>query len=247
MTSLIKAEFYKIIHSTSFWILSVLIILFSIVSGASFWSDVPDIIDSSNAAWWSEGQEIMPGYQMVFQLSMKGYDITLLIGIIFSALFIGNEFKNRTINRSLYFGLSRRKLFTAKMIVYIFTCTSLSLLYFILICLLFAKGWEGEVPINGIMYILRCLGVKIAFETALLSIAAFISFLFRDFRKSLFIPLVTLFALLSTGIIPSNFLMPYFKSDVLILNVVILAVLSIGTILIALGLSYKLFKECDIN
>lgn len=111
MKNLIKAEWFKLSKSVGYKIL-LLCNALSILTSALL------LVAGSTS----------PGYEMLV-ISLTSILHHSVIGYLFAAVFICNEFSNRTFGMSLLCGSSRKKVFLSKIFAYLIGMTILFLMY----------------------------------------------------------------------------------------------------------------------
>lgn len=108
--------------------------------------------------------------------------MTIFFGLVFPAYVIGQSFAKRTVDIPLYTGLSRGKVFLVKL-AYFYLCSTVYL-FAVLIAeiFIFGKGWPTQLSAQFV-----CLRIflRILLDMATLSVPLMLTFLFRDFLKSL--------------------------------------------------------------
>ena len=103
MINLLKAEYYKLLHKQSFWGL----LFFSLALGSLL------LTDSKNTT-----SDLVKG-------SLYNLPQIYFISILFAALFIGEDFENRTISSFISAGHKRGAVFFAKALSYLTASTAL--------------------------------------------------------------------------------------------------------------------------
>ena len=104
MLNLLNTEFYKLFHSRYFW---------GIVAFNLFLSSVL-LLDSIGET------------SSLFFASLYNVPILFFLAIVFSALFVGNDFGQRTLQSYIIAGYNRGQVLLAKLIAYQIACISLS-------------------------------------------------------------------------------------------------------------------------
>ena len=100
MSNLLKAEFYKLFHSWYFWGIGLFNLLLSSVL----------LLDSVGET------------SNLFFASIYNMPILYFLTIIFSALFVGNDFGRRTLQSYINAGHRRGKILFAKLVVHQIAC-----------------------------------------------------------------------------------------------------------------------------
>ena len=172
MGRLIRAELAKLQQ------LCILGLIFFITVIASYW--ISGILYENSTMQSSESFG-----EMVFVRSMSQASYTAWIAVIFSCLLIGVDFSDRTVFRSVFAGISRIKYFLFKAAEYYLITLILASLFPLAACLRYSRGWFSTLDSSGWLYVLRCLGMKLIIDTALISISFLLVFLFRDLVRSL--------------------------------------------------------------
>ena len=201
MLRLLRAEFMKLRYSIVFGVLLLIMIIVAFaVSGSSF-GDMPEILEGIQYGT-SDGK--MRG-ELVFKNSISEQGFTQWMGIVFSALLIGLDFKLRTVNQLVISGNSRLKVMAAKVIKYYVACIIISLMYPFICCIRFGLSWFGTLSFEEIGYVLRCIALRIMADIAFVSIGLIPAFAFRDiFRPLLVMVLFTFGFALALGILRST-------------------------------------------
>ena len=161
MLNLLNTEFYKLFHSRYFW---------GIVAFNLFLSSVL-LLDSIGET------------SSLFFASLYNVPILFFLAIVFSALFVGNDFGQRTLQSYIIAGHNRGQILLAKLIAYQIACITilaLPLLVHGLIGRLCFK--ESFVSVSGNLYTVLAVVVSL-FAMCLLPF--FFALLFRDIGKTL--------------------------------------------------------------
>ena len=151
MSNLLKAEFYKLFHSWYFWGIGLFNLLLSSVL----------LLDSVGET------------SNLFFASIYNMPILYFLTIIFSALFVGNDFGGRTLQSYINAGHRRGKILFAKLVVHQIACMvilSFPLLLHSIIGTFVTKG-----------------------ALAMCLLPFFFAFIFRDIGKSMAVPMVLFF------------------------------------------------------
>ena len=160
MLNLLNTEFYKLFHSRYFW---------GIVAFNLFLSSVL-LLDSIGET------------SSLFFASLYNVPILFFLAIVFSALFVGNDFGQRTLQSYIIAGHNRGQILLAKLIAYQIACITilaLPLLVHGLIGRLCFK--ESFVSVSGNLYTVLAVVVSL-FAMCLLPF--FFALLFRDIGKT---------------------------------------------------------------
>lgn len=172
MLNLLNAEFYKLFHSRYFWG----IMAFNLFLSSALLLD--SIGETSN----------------LFFASLYNAPILYFLAIVFSALFVGNDFGQRTLQSYINAGHKRGQILRVKLLVYQIACMTilaLPLLVHGLIDGLFLK--KTLVSISGNLNTAFAVTVSL-FAMCLLPF--FFAFLFRDIGKTLTVPMVLFFLMI---------------------------------------------------
>lgn len=172
MSNLLKAEFYKLLHSGYFW---------GIVTFNLFLSSIlllDSVLETSNLLF----------------ASLYNTPILYFLVIVFSALFVGSDFGQKTLQSYINAGHKRGQVLFVKMLVHQTACIV------ILALPLLIHGWIGElflketfVSVSGNFDIFSAAAVSL-FTMCLLPF--FFAFLFRDTGKTLAVPMVLFFLMI---------------------------------------------------
>lgn len=172
MTNLLKAEFYKLLHSGHFW---------GIVAFNLFLSSVL-LLDSIGET------------SSLLLASLYNTPILYFLVIVFSALFVGNDFGQRTLQCYINTGHKRGRVLFVKMLVYQIACIvilALPLLIHGLIGELFLK----ETFVSGGSNLNIVLAATVSFF-AMCLLPFFFAFIFRDTGKTLAVSMVLFFLMI---------------------------------------------------
>ncbi len=168
MSKLLKAEFYKLFHSWYFWGIG----LFNLFLSSVLLLD--SVGETSN----------------LFFASLYNMPILYFLTIIFSALFVGNDFGRRTLQSYINAGHRRGKILFVKLAVHQIACMvilSLPLLIHSIIDIFVTK--EALTSIGTV-------GIVVVSQFAMCLLPFFFAFLFRDIGKTLAVPMVLFFLII---------------------------------------------------
>ena len=166
MLNLLNAEFYKLFHSRYFW---------GIVAFNLFLSSVL-LLDSIGET------------SSLFFASLYNVPILYFLAIVFSALFVGNDFGQRTLQSYINAGHNRGQILLAKLAAYQIACMTILALPLLVHGLIGGLCFkENFVSISGNLYTVLLVVVSL-FAMCLLPF--FFAFLFRDIGKTLAVPMV---------------------------------------------------------
>ncbi len=164
--NLLNAEFYKLFHSRYFW---------GIVAFNLFLSSVL-LLDSIGET------------SSLFFASLYNVPILYFLAIVFSALFVGNDFGQRTLQSYINAGHNRGQILLAKLAAYQIACMTILALPLLVHGLIGGLCFkENFVSISGNLYTVLLVVVSL-FAMCLLPF--FFAFLFRDIGKTLAVPMV---------------------------------------------------------
>lgn len=167
MSNLLKAEFYKLFHSWHFWAIGLFNCFLSSVL----------LLDSKRET-----------LNLLFA-SLYNTPLLYFLIIVFSALFVGNDFAQKTLYQYVCAGHKRGQVLFAKTVVYQVACVTilaLPIIFHGLFGTLYLK--ESFVAIDDIAVIIATIGLSIL---AMCMLPLFFSFLFQDIGKSLTVPMLT--------------------------------------------------------
>lgn len=169
MINLLKAEIYKLFHSQSFWILEVLSFLLNGVL----------LLDSKNLT------------NNFFNATLYNAPLLYFLAIIFTALFVGNDFGERTLHTYIYTGHKRSTVLFAKIFIYIIACVVLLLLPVLI------YGFIGVLKFNLPVCINWLVVLAILIATVAMCLLPFIfAIIFRDVGRSLAVPMTIFFLMI---------------------------------------------------
>ena len=160
MLNLLNAEFYKLFHSRYFW---------GIVAFNLFLSSVL-LLDSIGET------------SSLFFASLYNVPILFFLAIVFSALFVGNDFGQRTLQSYINAGHNRGQILLAKLAAYQIACMTILALPLLVHGLIGGLCFkENFVSISGNLYTVLLVVVSL-FAMCLLPF--FFAFLFRDMQNT---------------------------------------------------------------
>lgn len=172
MTNLLKAEFYKLFHSRSFWgIVSFSFLLSSLL-----------LLDSKQLT------------TNLFFASLYNIPLLYFLTIIFGALFIGDDFGEQTLHCFVSAGHKRSTILFTKAFTYQVACA------IILAIPLIVHGLFGvfiqKVKIISIEFFLTTGFAIFVSMLAMCMLPLFCAFVFRDIGKTLTVPMVIFFVVI---------------------------------------------------
>lgn len=165
MMNLLKAEFYKLFHS---WYFGG-ILLFNLGLSSVL------LLDSKTQT------------SNIFFASLYNTPLLYFLIIVFSALFVGNDFAEKTLHQYVSAGHKRGQIFLAKMVVYQIACQII-----LILPILFHEVF-GEIYLKESIVdicnteLIAAIGIAI---TAMCMLPVFFAFLFQDIGKSLVVPML---------------------------------------------------------
>lgn len=169
VSNLLKSEFYKLVHSWYFWG----------IAGFNFLLSSVLLLDSTENA------------SNLFLASLFNIPLLYFLTIVFAALFVGNDFGQRTLQTYLNAGHSRGQVLFAKMLTYQVACLG------ILLFPLLIHGILGSVCRNqhlqtadGNFFTILAIVFSVI---AMCMLPFFLGFLFGDMGKTLAVPMVLFF------------------------------------------------------
>jgi len=182
------------------------------------------------------------GWMPIFMTSIADYIFPVLVGILFVAMFIGIEFVDRTINKSIYEGMSRGSIVLAKFILFIAVCSLISLAEPIILCIIMPKGTDvgGE-------YVLRVLMIKILALAAIYSLIGLAALIFRDVIKTVFAQVAAVFVLARFQLLDLSVLYRIFQPDAGSNLMTAFTGCSAAVIVLSVLISYILFRYVELK
>ena len=172
MLNLLNTEFYKLFHSRYFW---------GIVAFNLFLSSVL-LLDSIGET------------SSLFFASLYNVPILFFLAIVFSALFVGNDFGQRTLQSYIIAGHNRGQILLAKLVAYQIACITILALPLLVHGLIGGICFkESFVSVSGNLYTVLAVVVSL-FAMCLLPF--FFALLFRDIGKTLAVPMVLFFLMI---------------------------------------------------
>ena len=172
MLNLLNTEFYKLFHSRYFWGIAAFNLFLSSVL----------LLDSIGET------------SSLFFASLYNVPILFFLAIVFSALFVGNDFGQRTLQSYIFAGHNRGQILLAKLVAYQIACMTILALPLLVHGLIGGICFkENFVSISGNLYTVLLVVVSL-FAMCLLPF--FFAFLFRDIGKTLAVPMVLFFLMI---------------------------------------------------
>lgn len=172
MSNLLRAEFYKLFHSWYFWGIGAFNLFLSSVLL------LDSIGETSN----------------LFFASLYNTPILSFLAIVFSALFVGNDFGQRTLQSYINAGHKRGRVLFVKMLVYQIACMiilALPLLIHGMVGKFFLKEAFASAGANLSTVLTATISL---FAICLLPF--FFAFIFRNIGKALAVPMVLFFLMI---------------------------------------------------
>lgn len=188
MRNLIRVEWMKLCHNRTLGVivLVLVIIAFGLVSTA--YGPIPEQITAETPQYFT-GVEMSRG-ELVFQHVMGDSSYSGWMAVFFAAIFIGAEFENRSINRAIFAGNTRGKIFAVKVIEFYVVGCLVFAIHPLVACGRYALPWMlGQVGEQG-LYFLRCIGMRLLLDMGMMSLSLIVVFLFRDVIRSLGVTLL---------------------------------------------------------
>lgn len=186
MINILKTDFYKALRTPSFWVISVITVLFSLLLSISvFW-----IYTAPEFAGFMENIQLN-FFQTVPTVL---YECTFLIGV-FAVMFTVSDFSNGTIKNIASKGYRREYMYISKFVTAI-AFAVITLLFSFLTSLITAQIMVNtKIPeffnyYNEFLILLSKYSLKLM---AYISIAVFLAMLFRSLGASLSVFLIFLF------------------------------------------------------
>lgn len=169
MVNLLKAEIYKLVHSQSFLILEVLsFLLYGVL-----------LLDSKGLT------------TDFFCAALYNTPLLYFLIIIFTALFVGNDFGQRTLHTYIYTGHKRSSILFAKTFIYIIACMILLLLPVVFYGIVGILKFNLPICINWTdVFIILISTVAMCFLPFILAI------IFRDTGRSLAVSITIFFLMI---------------------------------------------------
>lgn len=172
MLNLLNSEFYKLSHSRYYWGIAAFNLVLSSVL-------LLDSVEETSS---------------LFLASLYNVPILYFLGIVFSALFVGNDFGQRTLQSYITSGHHRGQILLAKLTAYQIACMTILALPLLVHGLI---GWicfkETFVSMDGNLDTILVVAVSL-FAMCLLPF--FFACLFRDIGKTLAVPMVLFFLMI---------------------------------------------------
>lgn len=165
MINLLKLEFHKLKHDKSFGLIALIVIVVEFI-----------YVIKNGSITGIKG----------FEYSMHDASTMMVMGSIFTGIFIGGDFTNRYINQGIVAGHSRIKIFFSKVIVVFFATEILMLVYPIssIIINTILNGWGEVVDVYTIIYILKTIFLRMIVDVSCIVIWVFLAVIFKDVVKT---------------------------------------------------------------
>lgn len=189
MYNLIRSEFMKLRYNIVLGVTAAAMIFIALwFSGISF-GKIPEMLTAKTPQFFT-GADMMRG-EYVFMRTMGDSSFTAWLSIIFAAVFIGMDFVNRMINQAIFAGNSRLRIFTVKIVEFYAVACLISFFYPLVSCLRYGTAWFGTLHPQDMAYILRCAGLRVLLDMAMMSVGIVTAFAFRDIVRPLAVTLIT--------------------------------------------------------
>lgn len=191
MSNLMKYEWYELRHNSILWLAIVVLCVFGFLIIGPGYLEGPPMVPNTPK-----------NIQGIFMASAA--DSTYLFLIIagaFTAMLLGQQFSNRTIDNELAAGHSRAEIFAARSII-CFIVPNVAILLALFMGILrcsFTVPWPSAL--EAIPYFARTIGLLLLLNFSLASACIFFVVLFRDTAKSMAISAV--FLLLACWTMPA--------------------------------------------
>ncbi|WP_194191950.1 ABC transporter permease [Clostridium chrysemydis] len=199
-----------------------------------------------------------------FECSMYDVATMMVVGAIFSSLFIGGEFLNRTINQQIVSGYSRISVFFSKVIITFLATEILMIIYPITSVFIntLTNGFGCDFNSNVLLYIVRVLFLRVIIDFSLISLLIFFAFLFKDTLKTIGVSILTF--LIGTGCLftlskSNEFINLIYKltansqsrliisADISVDNIIFLLLSNLIIMFILIYISYIQFRRYDLK
>lgn len=171
MINLLKLETYKLKHSRSFLFITAAVIVFEIFY----------VVNNGSLI----GAE-------AFKHSMYDVSTTVLLGAVFTGLFVGSDFADRTINQAVTAGYSRLNILISKSIVFYLSVEIITIVYpltSVIINTCF-NGWGEEFTIVSLLYVIRTVLLRFVIDAGCASLWLLIAFIFKDVGKTISVSMI---------------------------------------------------------
>ena len=231
MTDLLKAEFYKLSRSRSFWGMA----LFSLILSSIL------LLDSKPLVFG------------LFHASLYNTPLLYFLAIVFAALFVGEDFSERTLHGFVSAGHKRSSVLLAKTIVYQASCA------FLLVLPLLVHGLAGLIGNGGPRFssgILAEGAVILSSVFAMCMLPVFCAFIFQDVARTLAVPMAVYFLMviaLNSGhskafaaVLPMGQLRLLAMREPMISKTAFFCVDALWIVLLYTG-AYVSFRRCDLK
>ncbi|MGL4343609.1 MAG: hypothetical protein ACRCTE_00280 [Cellulosilyticaceae bacterium] len=262
MLRLMHAEWIKLRYN---WVLGLMLAILCLISfilaGASF-GMLPEYLTAETPQFFT-GIEMSRG-EHVFERVMRDVSFTSWLSLIFAPLFIGTEFTSRSMNQYIFAGHTRLKIFVVKILeCYLFVCIA-SAIYPIVSCLRYSLPWLIQMEPHDVAYVLRCIGMRVVLDMAIMNISIIATFALKDFIRPIVASLVATLVVVqflgirysldpaSVGYKILSFYPSYQYSEVMRRTAtneqILVAIYSAGFfIVLTVGISYCLFRRAELS
>ena len=169
MINMIKMEFYKLRRQKIFYIILLFVGVIAVMSSISAMSLNINLNGKTQ-------------YVEMFQ------DVSMLFACaIFVAMYIGNDFNNRTIQHQVASGHSRKDIIIAKLLGFMMAAQMIMILYPVIgaITVTINRGWGVAVSYQEIKYIILTLIESIVLNIGTSSYFVLFAFICRDIPKTI--------------------------------------------------------------
>lgn len=176
MINLIKADFYKLFRTKSFYINAILVVLMTLSGVFLIHFSMQNIPSSYYEYLGISGSKVMT----LTVRFMNSLGLLSLFCTIFLSTFISNEFSFGTIKNILSSGQNRVSVYFSKLLISLFTVFVYVTLCSVISFLLGNILWDtGNISRNDYLNIFRMIGLNIVVEFAIQCILVMVCFLIR--------------------------------------------------------------------
>ena len=131
-----------------------------------------------------QGGRIQVG-EIVFAAAMGNTSMTEWFAALIGIGLVGREFMERTIELPVYAAYKRVHIALVKMLYSYLLIIVISGLYPLISCIRVGMGFFMTLGSAGWLYAMRCIGIRMLLDMAMMSVALLCAFVFRDVVRNL--------------------------------------------------------------
>ena len=185
MKSLIRGEWKKLICNKVF---RVMVLIMVLLSTAYAFMQYRVTLANKELIFFSSGDVGLGSH--IFWFVMKDPSVASCFSIVFAALLLGTDFKNRGIQTAIMAGYSRGKIFAVKVVQYYVLTMLVLAIYPVLSVIVCCIPWFQTLDAAGIAYVVQSFALKFLLDLEIVSVGLVFVFLCRDILKTICVSLV---------------------------------------------------------